>query len=331
MAGGTVNLTPEQRRVLSAILRIGRKVHATPREIKANVETGLVESNLRNLGGGDADSAGYRQERASLYRDPTNLKHAIRRFYQEAADRRGQYARAGDLAAAVQRPAAQYRGRYQQKSGEAQALIRALSGNTHQAAASGSSTSTRTVGGVDNQKARGALIASFLQGGDSRFTTGTNAAGSETSDPLSFAMALRQLGDVAGHQVTTRTPAQHHPQRNQPAPAGGTGTGSFDGKKVAGWIAPILEYARQHGWKGTVSSGYRSYADQERIYDSGVRPAAVPGTSNHEGSQFPRGAVDVTDAQQLAQILARSPYRKRLRYAGSKDPVHFSHPHDGGY
>lgn len=110
-----------------------------------------------------------------------------------------------------------------------------------------------------------------------------------------------------------------------------SGTASFEGHTVAAWIAPVLAYGRQHGWTGTVSSGFRTYADQLRIWNSGVRPAAQPGTSNHEGSAFPRGAVDVTQPAQLAKILATSPYRSLLVWAGSKDPVHFSHPHNGGY
>ena len=93
----------------------------------------------------------------------------------------------------------------------------------------------------------------------------------------------------------------------------------------------LLKYARQHGWKGQVNSGYRSFADQTRIYNSGVRPAAKPGTSNHEGTTFPRGAVDVSDAPTLSRILQNSPYGKRLQWAGAKDPVHFSHPHCGSY
>lgn len=109
------------------------------------------------------------------------------------------------------------------------------------------------------------------------------------------------------------------------------GVGTFDGQKVALWIVPILQYARAHGWTGSVTSGYRSFADQTRIYNSGVRPAAIPGTSNHEGDAFPRGAVDVSQAAQLSKILLASPFRKLLVYAGSKDPVHFSHPHNGSY
>lgn len=109
------------------------------------------------------------------------------------------------------------------------------------------------------------------------------------------------------------------------------GLTQFDGKPVAAWIAPVLKWAQQHGWQGTVNSGYRTLAQQTAIYNSGVRPAAKPGTSNHEMTAFPGGAVDVTDAQQLSTILARSPYASLLVWAGAKDPVHFSHPHNGSY
>lgn len=111
------------------------------------------------------------------------------------------------------------------------------------------------------------------------------------------------------------------------------GTTKFQGKVVAGWIAPILQWARNHGWTGHVESGFRTYQEQKDIYNSGVRPAARPGFSNHEGSQFPRGAVDIdrVSAPALARILRASPYRDTLVWAGAKDPVHFSHPHGGSY
>lgn len=110
-----------------------------------------------------------------------------------------------------------------------------------------------------------------------------------------------------------------------------SGVGTYGNKQVAAWIAPILEYAHAHGWKGQVTSGYRSAADQARIYNSGVRPAAKPGTSNHEFTAYPGGAVDTSDPEILARILAHSPYADQLVYAGAKDPVHFSHPHNGSY
>src|SRR6266702_4463283 len=114
-----------------------------------------------------------------------------------------------------------------------------------------------------------------------------------------------------------------------PSQAGGIAY--FDGKPIASWILPILVYARAHGWKGTVTSGYRTREEQQRIYNSGVKPAAQPGTSNHERTKFPGGAVDVTEARELSEILANSPYRGQLSWAGNKDPVHFSHPEGGTY
>jgi hypothetical protein len=111
---------------------------------------------------------------------------------------------------------------------------------------------------------------------------------------------------------------------------------AFDNKPVASWIAPILDYARQHGWQGSLNEGYRTDRQQAGIYNSGVRPAAVPvslggGGSNHEGKGWPAGAVDVSQAQQLSNILSRSPYKGLLVWAGAKDPPHFSHPHNGSY
>jgi hypothetical protein len=146
-----------------------------------------------------------------------------------------------------------------------------------------------------------------------------------------FFNSQQQKAPQTGVKTVGVQPMDTSLQGDAAATAGKKGVVNFDGKPVAAWIAPILQWATAHGWTGTVSSGYRSYADQKRIYDSGVRPAARPGTSNHEGDVFPRGAVDVTNAQQLSDVLAKSPYASTLIWAGSKDKVHFSHPHDGGY
>lgn len=116
---------------------------------------------------------------------------------------------------------------------------------------------------------------------------------------------------------------------------GGTTAGgltTYDGKQVAAWIAPILSCAKSHGWSGTVNSGYRSYADQVRVCATGVQPCAAPGTSHHQGTAYPNGAVDVSEAAQLSGILASGACNARgLVWAGAKDPVHFSVPSAGGY
>jgi hypothetical protein len=113
-----------QNPVIREILRQGAKLPADVRRryILAALETGRIESNFTNPAGGDADSQGWRQERASLYRDPRNLKDSVARFYQEAAQQdRGQ--KSYQLAADVQRPAKQFRGRYKTAASEALGLL----------------------------------------------------------------------------------------------------------------------------------------------------------------------------------------------------------------
>lgn len=186
-------LDAEQRKVLNRIKAIAKRRGVTPMELKAAVETGLVESGLRNLSYGDADSQGWRQERASLYKNPTNLDASINRFFDETGAVRGKYGRAGDLAAAVQRPAAQFRGRYQERSDEAAELIgRRTSDGTESGSQSsgGLRTVTTTTPGVDNRVARAKLIQSFL--------------GSKGGDIIDFAREARALRDVPETTTTTR-------------------------------------------------------------------------------------------------------------------------------
>lgn len=107
------------------------------------------------------------------------------------------------------------------------------------------------------------------------------------------------------------------------------GVGEFDGHKVAGWIIPILKWARTAGWSGAVNSGYRSFAEQAELYAnraSNPNPVAPPGSSNHEGSEYPRGAVDVSDYSGLNPLTNDSsgPFPGKLKWFGMGDPVHFS-------
>lgn len=92
-------------------------------------ETAIVESGIRNLDFGDRDSHGYLQQQwtqgwgslADTMHPPTAtrmfLEHAVR------VDRRYPNLSAGQLAATVQRPREDLRGRYDEVKGQAQALI----------------------------------------------------------------------------------------------------------------------------------------------------------------------------------------------------------------
>lgn len=70
-------------------------------------------------------------------------------------------------------------------------------------------------------------------------------------------------------------------------PSGVAGLGKFDGLPVASWIIPELLYAQRHGWHGDITSGWRS--PTEVIHSSVVAPQ---GQSEHQGTQWPHGAVD---------------------------------------
>lgn len=333
--------TAEQLAIIRRIKAEANRRYADPHErmvkLKANLATGRVETAFHNLKGGDADSAGYRQERASLYRDPTNVDHAIKRFFDEADQLWDGKMDSAELAARVQRPAAQYAHRYglHDVQSEAQRLAQGSAGKGGSTArpatsrTSVSATGPKVTPGTTKVDEEGALVDALLQhkGGSLMkryFANVDSGAYTTETDPTVTA------GKVT--TKTTRTPASS----GASAAAGGAkenhvGTASFEGRKVAAWIAPILQYARSQGWKGQVNSGFRSFEEQTRIYNSGVRPAAKPGQSNHEGSDWPRGAVDVSDAAQLSAILRKSKFAKKLVWAGSKDPVHFSHPHGGSY
>lgn len=151
-------------------------------------------------------------------------------------------------------------------------------------------------------------------------------------------LATTTNGPSAGTATTTQTvqnPQNGNSDQIHPSHTGTKGgTTMFDGKPVASWIAVRLERARAAGWKGTVNSGFRSVAEQRKLYDDMVAgrragPVAKPGQSNHNFTAFPGGAVDVTDAPQLAAVLKHLGIKK-LQWAGSADPVHFSN-HHGGY
>jgi hypothetical protein len=112
---------PYDPAVIRAIQRIGRKRNEPKKYVLGELATGIVESGLQNLPGGDADSYGFRQQRASIYgRQP--LRKQINNLYDEFH----QYDKGqplGSLIADVQRPAAQYRGRYAQVLDRARALL----------------------------------------------------------------------------------------------------------------------------------------------------------------------------------------------------------------
>jgi hypothetical protein len=104
----------------------------------------------------------------------------------------------------------------------------------------------------------------------------------------------------------------------------------FDGRKVAAWMVPYLTWARKHGWKGHVVSGWRDPAYSERLCWAMCGAPRCPGrcagrSSNHSGSVKPHGAIDVSDYQTFGRLMHSCPLRPHIYNAlGARDPVHYS-------
>ena len=144
--------------------------------------------------------------------------------------------------------------------------------------------------------------------------SGTAAAGASPS--TTFASALAQAQGTTGSTSTAGVvPGAVIPQTSW----------NPQQKPIAGWIAPVLDWASQHGWTGSVTSGYRDYQQQSAINASGAYSAPA-GKSNHETTQYPGGAVDVTNPAQLIQVLKgyTGPYKLVGGVLGAVDPEHFS-------
>jgi hypothetical protein len=104
-------------------------------------------------------------------------------------------------------------------------------------------------------------------------------------------------------------------------------TGSASVHGLLPRVLRALDWARGHGWHGSVTSGYRSHAQQQYLWDHAaqlglVRGVSVarPGTSSHEMG----AAVDVTDIAAFRKAMASAPPDSKLFWRGASDPVHFS-------
>lgn len=92
-----VDLSPEQAANAALIIRIGRELGVSDRGIAIALATGMVESGLRNLDGGDRDSLGIFQQRPSTgWGAPSQIQDADRStrvFYGGPHDPNGQVTR----------------------------------------------------------------------------------------------------------------------------------------------------------------------------------------------------------------------------------------------
>lgn len=80
------NLSPEQKQNAETIIRVGREMGASERDIQIALMTAMQESTLQNLNHGDRDSLGLFQQRPSqgwgTPEQVTNPEYASRKFYE---------------------------------------------------------------------------------------------------------------------------------------------------------------------------------------------------------------------------------------------------------
>lgn len=115
-----------ESKVARTVLGEGIKDHASKRDLLAAAETGLVESGFKNLGYGDADSQGWRQERSQYYDNPRNVAASADRFFSELKTDPGapEAPTAGLAAQAAQ--ASAYPERYDERKPEAWDIVKSF-------------------------------------------------------------------------------------------------------------------------------------------------------------------------------------------------------------
>lgn len=262
---------------------------------RAAVQTGLVESGLTNPSGGDADSAGWRQERASLYPNPTNIAASAKRFRKEFQQHYDRGELSYEVAAQVQRPAAQYRGRYREVAPKAAAILQGYKDSA----------------GVDPYvPARGASVASG--GADRRALLAQYLLQRDSPDALPALVAgVRGLDDNGG----SSRPSPSTPASPKASGSGGSellelfwqGPGGINvkhGRKVPqGFVSGHTDHVHvAAGPKTTVALGKLAQSMGlhvgENPHFGGVAPVHVQGSYHYRpGGQ----AIDVSgDPKQMA-------------------------------
>jgi hypothetical protein len=149
----------------------------------------------------------------------------------------------------------------------------------------------------------------------------------------SVAGVADQIGSTLGRYASAATRAEAIrfgasvlPPPGPLGPTGGGG-GAFSSTGLVPQVVRAIGWGHSHGWGGSVTSGFRSYAEQASIWErSGhgtLFPAAPPGRSEHE---FGR-AIDVTDTYGFGRAMSSAPAGSHLYQSAwirAHDPIHWS-------
>ena len=94
-------------------------------------------------------------------------------------------------------------------------------------------------------------------------------------------------------------------------------------------MKPYLDWARAHGWQGTLNSGYRTPEYSEHLCKGICGAPSCPGrcagrSSHHSIRVKPGGSIDVSDYVRFGELMRQCPYSPRIFNNLPNDRVHYS-------
>jgi hypothetical protein len=264
-------------RILNEIIRFSRGRYGDPRVRRQfqrfATSIGIVESGGRNVRHGDADSLNFRQERQSVYGDewarsggPYNTRAIVKRLANEFDQFRDPGETAGQIAAQVQRPAAQYAGRYAQVMPEARRLLQAARGGVRGGASGGTGGPSAAPGG-----------GIVIPGSGGRRTLG------ESGVDVAGLLAALQDTKTPVQSVGLQAPAF---SAMAAMPQGGQVPVSSGGPAPKQDIGALLAAVRTSGDPGLGGGG-------------GTGLQVIPGQGGAKGAPAPRGRVPQSQIVEL--------------------------------
>ncbi len=213
--GGTVQLDQEQIANASTIAAVAHQSDLPPRAVTVGLATSMQESELRNLDGGDHDSAGLFQQRPSQgwgsFDEVTDPVYASQAFFSALiAVERWQQLPVTVAAQTVQRSA--FPDAYQQHADEAKTLTAALTGR------------------------RGAALSCTVHAEEERDqkldATGLTPRATTLRTAMEDAWGTQSLGGFAPGGVTRANPSAHN-----------------EGRAIDVFFEPYADpQMRHHGW-----------------------------------------------------------------------------------
>jgi hypothetical protein len=305
-------------KVLAAALATARRVHASPRATKALIEAGLVESGLRNLNYGDADSVGFLQQRPSQgWKGLRDVPAAAAEFLSHAAQVQagGFHGSAGQLAQAVQRSA--YPGRYDQRSGDAKKLLGGGGGSAPAGHPFGGAATSMGAPAPEQPAGLSAGIQAMLQAGQQRpqvQSAGIAAPAFSARPTMAGGSAVPQGGGGPAPAQTPNIPAllaaaglgQQQAQGARtpgasPASAGASpdtgspNTGPASSRRFGKSHSPLLELIHNTG------SGQGYAVKNGQVVDKSVYAGVWAGHANHV--HVAAGKKTIVELGRLAQKM----------------------------